>query len=91
MSSRSARMELRAEPAREQRIRYAATLTRQSVSAFVLDAAARAAEDVIAAARTTIVPTDFFDRLWRALDRAPRPNPRLRRRSQAKRRVVQRP
>jgi predicted N-acetyltransferase YhbS len=60
------------------------------VSAFVLDAAGRRAEEVIAASTTTVVPARFFDTLHAALDRTPRPNPALARRAAAKRRVVQR-
>lgn len=81
MASRTSRIELRADPEREQRIRYAAELSRQSLSAFVLDAAAARAEEVIAAASATVVPSEFFDSLWEALDEPPRPNPALRRRA----------
>ena len=38
--TRTARIELRAEPEREQRIRLAAELANQSMTAFVLEAAA---------------------------------------------------
>ena len=38
-ATRTSRIELRADPERERRIRYAAELERQSVSAFVLGAA----------------------------------------------------
>ena len=78
MATRTARIEIRAEVARERRIRRAAELSHQSVSAFVLDAAADRAEDVIAAASTTTVPPAWFDRLWSALDSPPKPNRRLR-------------
>jgi uncharacterized protein (DUF1778 family) len=81
---------LRADPAREQRIRYAAELEHQSVSAFVLDAASERAEQVIASASATVVPSDFFDQLWEALEAPPVPSPALQRRSRATRRVEQR-
>lgn len=87
---RTSRLELRADPGREQRIRYAAELKRQSVSAFVLDAAADRAEEVIASASATIVPSDFFDQLWDALDRPTAPNAALQRRARSERQVEQR-
>lgn len=71
MAARTARIELRAEPAHEKRLRYAATLVRQSLSAFMLEAARVRAEEVIAAERQTSVPASFFDTLWEALDRPP--------------------
>ncbi len=87
--ARTSRIELRAEPEREQRIRYAAQLSRQSLSAFVLDAAEERAEQVIAASSATLVPGDFFDELWAALDAPARPNEALRERGSAPRRVRQ--
>lgn len=89
-ATRTTRIELRADPDREQRIRYAAELEHQSVSAFVLGAAADRAEQVIASAAATIVPSDFFDQLWKALDAAPQPNPALAGRSSSDRRIEQR-
>jgi uncharacterized protein (DUF1778 family) len=56
----------------------------------MLDAASRRADEVIAASAVTLVPAQFFDRLWRALDAPPRPNAPLARRARAARRVVQR-
>ncbi len=90
MPPRSARIELRSDPDRAQRIRYAAQLRHESLSAFVLDAASERAEQVIAASSTTAVPSAFFDELWNALDAAPEPNAALRRRAAARRRVKQR-
>jgi uncharacterized protein (DUF1778 family) len=88
---RTSRIELRAEPEREQRIRYAAELEHQSVSAFVLGAASERAEQVIASASAaTIVPSDVFDQLWAALDAPVEPSPALERRSVSERRVEQR-
>jgi uncharacterized protein (DUF1778 family) len=83
-------MKLRADPARDHRNRYAAELEHQSVSAFVLDAASERAEQVIAPASATVVPSDFFDRLREALDAPAVPNPALQRRSQRTWRVEQR-
>jgi uncharacterized protein (DUF1778 family) len=90
MATRTSRIELRADPEREQRIRYAAELEHQSVSAFVLAAAAERAEQVIGSSAATVVPSDFFDQLWEALDTPGQPNPALERRAQAERQVEQR-
>ncbi len=90
MATKTARIELRATPARERRIRYAAEVARQSLSAFVLDAASERAEQVIAASSATVVPSEFFDELWAALDAPPQPNEALRRRAAADRQVEQR-
>jgi uncharacterized protein (DUF1778 family) len=90
MATRTSRLELRADPERERRIRYAAELSHQSVSAFVLDAAAERAERIIATSTATIVPSEFFDELWQALDAPPQPNEALRRRAAESRRVHQR-
>jgi uncharacterized protein (DUF1778 family) len=89
-ATRTSRIELRAEPARERRIRYAAELCRQSVTAFVLEAAARRADEVITSSTATIVPSRFFDALYRALDQTPRPSRTLHRRAASKRHVIQR-
>ena len=89
-ATRTSRIELRTDPERERRIRYAAELQRQSVSAFVLDAAAERAEEVIASASATIAPSDFFDRLWDALDAPATPSPALQQRARSQRRVDQR-
>jgi len=89
MATKTARIELRAAPARERRIRYAAELARQSVSAFVLDAASERAEQVIASSSSTVVSSDFFDELWEALEAPPQANSALRRRAAADRQVEQ--
>ena len=90
MATRTSRIELRTDPERERRIRYAAEIQHQSVSSFVLDAAAARAEDVIAAASATVVPSDYFDQMWAALDAAPVPNSALSRRATSARRIEQR-
>jgi len=89
MAQKTARIELRAAPEREQRIRYAAELSHQSLSSFVLDAAAARAEAVIASSSATVVSSVFFDELWDALGTAPQPNAALRRRAAAGRQVEQ--
>jgi uncharacterized protein (DUF1778 family) len=88
--TRTTRIELRTHRRQAERIRYAAKLTRKSVSGFMLDAATERAEDIIASATTTVVPAKFFDELWNALGQPPRPNAALARRARGKRRVVQR-
>lgn len=87
--ARTARIELRAEPDREQRIRLAADLAHQSMTSFVLDAATERADEVIAAAATTVVSGEFFDALLAALDEPPEPNGALSRTARRTRRVRQ--
>lgn len=87
--ARTARIELRAEPEREERIRYAAALSHQSVSAFVLDAAAQRADELIAESTVTVVSDEFFDTLVKALERPPKRNEALARRAKQPRRVTQ--
>ena len=74
---RTERIEMRAEPERRQRILYAAKLSQQSVTDFVLDAALLRAEEVISASRVTTVTADFFDALWDSLAAPPVPNENL--------------
>jgi uncharacterized protein (DUF1778 family) len=89
-SARTERIELRAQPARARRIRQAARLKGQTLSAFMLEAASESAEAVLAASVSTVVPSRFFDELWAALDKRPKANPVLARRAASRRRVVQR-
>lgn len=88
--ARTARIELRAEPEREERIRYAASLTHQSVSSFVLDAASDRADELIAESTVTVVSDEYFDTLLDALERPPKKNEALARRAKQRRRVTQR-
>jgi len=69
--SKSARIELRAEPGQEERIRTAARLMNQSITTFVVTAAVERADEVIATWSTTTVPAEFFDQLLAALDQPP--------------------
>ncbi len=69
--SKSARIELRAEPEQEERIRTAARLMNQSITMFVVTAAVERADEVIATWSTTTVPVEFFDQLLAALDQPP--------------------
>jgi uncharacterized protein (DUF1778 family) len=73
---RTQRVEARVAPRDRARIDKAAALEGQSVSAFIVTAAAEKADQVIAARTTTVVPADYFDRLIAAIDRADRA-PRL--------------
>lgn len=87
MAARTARIELRAAPASERRLRFAASLTRQTLSAFMLEAATERAERVISESRDSIVPANFFDAMWRSLEKAPAPNKTLKRLAARPRRV----
>jgi uncharacterized protein (DUF1778 family) len=89
-ASRTERIELRAQPGRARRIRQAARVRGQSLSAFMLEAASESAEEVLASVVTTTVPTAFFDELWAALGKRPKPSPALTKRAAAGRRVSQR-
>jgi uncharacterized protein (DUF1778 family) len=86
---RTDRIEARVEPERAERIRYAAELEDTSVSAFVIEAAADRAEQVIAENRETVVPADFFDSLLEALD-STSPVPRLKKAAARARDLVKR-
>ena len=76
-SQKSGRIALSTDARSEKRIRLAASLRRQSVSAFMLEAATERAEVVIAEANEVTVPADFFDAMWKALARKPRVNAKL--------------
>ena len=76
MDTRTQRVEARIAPHDRARIDKAAALEGQSISAFMVKAAAERAEQVITARTTTVVPADYFDRLVAAIDRADRA-PRL--------------
>jgi len=68
---KTARIEVRTNPEREALLKEAASLTDQTLTRFILDAASRRAEEVIAQANTTVVPSAFFDTLLDALDKPP--------------------
>lgn len=65
---RSKRIEMRADPDSEALIAQAAAALRVSVSAFVLDAAAREASRVLGRADLTLMPAEQFDAFIDALD-----------------------
>jgi uncharacterized protein (DUF1778 family) len=66
--AKTARIELRAEPEQEDRIRTASRLLNQSMTSFVITAAVERANEVIANWSTTTVSAEFFDQMLAALD-----------------------
>lgn len=68
MTAKEARLELRLDERSKEHIVRAAELSNESVSAFVLLAAAAAADQVLARASHTTMPADQFDELLAALD-----------------------
>lgn len=77
--SKTARIEVRTDPEREALLKRAASLTNQTLTSFILEAAERRAEEVVAEAGTTVVPSSFFDELLDALDRPTEPSAALQR------------
>ena len=88
MGNRTGQLAARVDPARMERIRYVSVLQGTTVSAFVVDAAYERAEQVIDEHRSTLVPSDYFDRLLAALDEAPQVIPEL---AAASKKVLQAP
>lgn len=70
MAVKTDRLEARLSPDERERIEQAASTTGLSVSAFVVEVAVERADEIIAAATTTVVPADYFDDLLAALDEA---------------------
>ena len=62
------RMEARVSPEERRQIERAAAVTGLSVSAFMVNAAVDRADEIMAEATTTTVPSDYFDALLEALD-----------------------
>lgn len=77
MATRTDRIEARIEPERAERIRFASRLVDESMSAFMVRAAAERAERVIAEHTFTAVDDDYFERLLAALDEPARGVPAL--------------
>lgn len=77
--AKTARIEVRTDPQREALLREGAQLSNKTLSGFILDAASRRAEEVIAQANLTVVPSEFFDALLIALDVPPTSNAALQR------------
>jgi uncharacterized protein (DUF1778 family) len=78
-SGKTARLDVRAEPERAERIAAAAAVAHQSVSAFMLDAAADRAEEVLDRSAATALRDEHFDRVLDALDAPYMPNAALQR------------
>jgi uncharacterized protein (DUF1778 family) len=78
VATRTRRIEMRADPASEERISRAARARDLSISAFVLAAASREADRVLGRADQTLIPAGQFDALVAALDQGD-PAPRLER------------
>lgn len=68
MAARGNWIEVRTDPEREARIASAAAAEELSVSAFVIGAATREADRVLARRDVTEMPAESFDRLIEALD-----------------------
>lgn len=66
---------MRTDAERKRRLQIAADLAHETLTSFVLSAADERAERVIAHARTTPLPAEFFDDFFEAL--APEPSPVL--------------
>jgi uncharacterized protein (DUF1778 family) len=71
---KTARIEVRTDREHAALLKQAANLTNQTLTSFILDAAERRAEQVVAEANSTVVPSAFFDQLLDALDQPPEPN-----------------
>ena len=71
-SGKTARLDVRAEPERAERITAAAAVAHQSVSAFMLDAAADRAEEVLDRSTATALRDEHFDRSLGRVGRAVR-------------------
>ena len=71
MSELTKRLEARADPGQVMRIRHASEILHTSMSRFIVDAATDRAEQVIAKATFTSVPSAYFDSLLAALDTPP--------------------
>jgi uncharacterized protein (DUF1778 family) len=67
-ATKTDRLEARLAPEERKRIEQAAALAGEPVSAFVVLAALDRAEIVVTERATTLVPTDYFDRLLSSLD-----------------------
>jgi uncharacterized protein (DUF1778 family) len=68
MATKTRRIEMRADPQSEAKIAEAARLSGQSMSAFVLNAATVAADQIIARVDHVVMPADQFDAIMESLD-----------------------
>lgn len=88
MAVKTDRIEARLSPDERALIERAASTSGLSVSAFLVSSAVARADEVIAAAITTLVPADYFDQLVTALDE-PAAAPRLAKAARRARRDAQ--
>lgn len=82
MSARVARTEkldLRLTPAAKQTLKAAATVSRRTLSSFVLESALERADAALADRRSFNLPADRWKAFTAALDAPPRPLPHLQR------------
>jgi uncharacterized protein (DUF1778 family) len=68
MAVKTRRIEMRADPESEERITQAAATLQQSVSTFVLAAAVREADMVLARSDSTLMPSQQFAALMESLE-----------------------
>lgn len=59
---------MRADAEVKERLRAAADASHVTLSQFVLDAARSKADEVLAAVQVTVLPADFYDDFFAALD-----------------------
>jgi uncharacterized protein (DUF1778 family) len=67
-TTRRHRIEMRVTAEQEALIRQAASLTDETVTAFVLGTATQRATELVEAQRTVTLPNETFDRFYAALD-----------------------
>lgn len=78
-ATRSEKLDLRLTPADKQTLQAAATVTRRSVSEFVLESALARADDALADRQVFRLGEARWQAFLAALDAAPRPTPRMER------------
>lgn len=78
-AAKTARLAVRVNPGQKAILDEASRTTDTTLSDFVLSAATRAAEDVLADRRRFVLPRRRWDEFVRLLDAPPRTLPRLRR------------
>ncbi len=81
------RLNFRVRPDTEQRLRAAASASNQSLTDFVITAAEVRADEVLAV--HTLVPADYYDQLYAALDAPVERNQALTAAAQQRRRFKQ--
>jgi uncharacterized protein (DUF1778 family) len=72
MATKTDRLEARLTRAQRKRIEHSAALAGEPVSSFLVAAALDRAEVLVTEQATTVVPSDYFDRLVSSLDEAGR-------------------